>query len=45
MCFVELENSFDRVHMKVLEWALGMKGIPGMARLVMSLNEGTKTRV
>ena len=28
MCFADLENAFDRVSRKVLEWALGMKEIP-----------------
>ena len=28
MCFVDLEKAFDRVHRKVLEWALRKKEIP-----------------
>ena len=28
MCFMDLENAFDRVIRKVLEWALRKKGIP-----------------
>ena len=42
MCFVDLEKAFDRVPRKVLEWALRMKAL---VRSVMSLYEGTKTRV
>ena len=46
MCFVHLENAFDRVPRKVLEWAMRKIGIPEvMARAVISLYEGTKTRV
>ena len=43
---MDLEKALDRVPRKVLEWALGKKGIPEvLARSVMSLYEGTKTRV
>ena len=43
MCFVDLEKAFDRVPRKVLELA---KGKPdGLPRSVMSLYEGSKTRV
>ena len=28
VCFVDLEKAFDRVLMKVLEWAMRKKGIP-----------------
>ena len=46
MCFVDLEKTFDRVPRKVLEWAMRKKGIPEvLVRLVMSLYEGTKTKV
>ena len=27
VCFVDLEKDFDRVLMKVLEWAMRMKGM------------------
>ena len=27
-CFVDIEKAFDRVPMKVLEWAIRKKGIP-----------------
>ena len=46
MCFVDLENAFDRVPRKVLEFAMRKKGIPEVfVRSVMSLYEGAKTRV
>ena len=46
MCFVDLEKAFDREYRKVLEWAMRKKGIPQVVvRSVMSLHEGTKTRV
>ena len=46
MCFVDMENAFDRVPMKVLEWAMRKKGIPEIiVRAVMNLYEGAKTRV
>ena len=46
MCFVDLDEAFDRVPRKVLEWALRKKGIPeALVRSVMSLYEGAKTRV
>ena len=46
MCFVDLEKAFDKVPMKVLEWALRMKGIPEvLVRSVMSLYEGAKTMI
>ena len=41
-----MKKSFDRALMKVLEWAMMKKGIPKvLARSVMSLQEGAKTRV
>ena len=46
MCFVDLENAFDTVPRKVLEWAMRRKGIPEvLVTSVMSLYEGAKTRV
>ena len=46
VCFVDLEKAFDRVPRMVLEWAMRKRGIPeSMVRAVMSLYEGTKTRV
>ena len=46
MCFVNLEKSFDRVPIKVLEWALRKKEIPEvLVRSVMSLYDGTRIRV
>ena len=46
MCFVDLEKAFDRVPRKVMEWAMRKRGIPeAMARAVMNLYEGAKTRV
>ena len=44
--FVNLENAFDRVSRKVLEWAMRKKEIPEvLVRLVMSLYGGAKPRV
>ena len=46
MCFVDLENAFDRVQTKVLELATRKKEKPiVLVRLVMSLYEGAKTIV
>ena len=46
MCFVDLERAFDRVPRKVLDWAMRKKEIlEVLVKLVMSLNEGGKTRV
>ena len=46
VCLVDLERALERVPKKVLEWAMRMKGIPEvLARSVMSLYEGVKTRV
>ena len=43
MCFMDLDNAFDRVPRKVLEWALRKKEIPDvLVRSVMSLYEGAK---
>ena len=44
MCLVN--KAFDRVPRKVLEWAIGKKGMPEvLVRSVISLYEGAKTRV
>ena len=41
-----IERAFDRVALKVLEWAMRKKGIPDVSdRLVMSLFEGAMTMV
>ena len=46
MCLVDLENTFDRVQRKVLEWAMRKTGTPEiLVRSVKSLYEGAKTRV
>ena len=46
MCFVDLENDFDRVPRKILEWPMRKKGIPEvLVGLMMSLYEGMMTRV
>ena len=46
MCFVDLHKAFNGVPKKVLELAMREKGIPDvLVRSVMSLYEGTKTRV
>ena len=46
MCFVDLENTFDRVPRKVLEWLMRKNGIPEvLIRSVMILYEGVMTRV
>ena len=43
---MDLEKAFDRVPMKVLEWASRKKKIPeALARPVMSLYDGARTRV
>ena len=45
MCFVVIENAFDRVPMKVLEWAMRKKGMPELLfRSVTSLYVGAKKR-
>ena len=45
-CFVDLEEAFDRIPRKVLEWAMRKRDIQEiMVRAVMSLYEGAKTRV
>ena len=46
MCFVVLEIEFDRVVRKVMEWAMGKKGIPeGLVRAVMSLYKGARIKM
>ena len=30
MCFVNIENAFDRVPRKVIEWAMRKEGLPEM---------------
>ena len=46
ICLVDLEKAFDRVQRRLLEWAMRKHGIPNvLARSVMSLYEGAKTRV
>ena len=50
MCFVDIEEAFDRVPRKVIEWALRKKGLPEvivvfLLRAVMSLYHGVKTKV
>ena len=46
MCFVDMEKAFDRVPRKVIEWAMGEKGLSEViVRAVMSFYDGTKTRV
>ena len=46
MCFVDIEKAFVRVLTKVLEWAMGKKGIPEVfIRSVVSMYVGEKTRV
>ena len=41
-----LENSFDRVPRKMLEWAMMKKGLPEVfVKSVMSLYEGAKTHI
>ena len=46
MCFVNLENAFDRVPRKVMQSAPRMKRLPEiLEKAVMSLYEGSKTKV
>ena len=46
MCFVDVEEAFDGVLRKVLEWAMRKKGITDVfVRSVMSPYEGARTRV
>ena len=46
MCFVDLEKAFDRVPIKVVEWALRKKGLTEvLVQAVMSLCEGLGTNV
>ena len=46
MCFVDLRKAFDRVSIKVIEWALRKKGSAEVSvQAVMSLYEGSRTKV
>ena len=46
MCFVDLENTFDRVPRKVMKWALRKKSLTEvLVKAVMSLYEGSRTKV
>ena len=46
ICFVDLEDAFNRVPRKVVEWAMRKKGITeAFVRAVMSLYKGAKTKV
>ena len=46
MCFDEMENAFDRVPRKIMEWAMRKKGLSEVMNwAVMSLHDGAKTRV
>ena len=46
MCFVDLENAFDRAQRNVLGWVMRKKEIPEvLIRSVMIMYEGAKTRV
>ena len=46
MCFVDLENAFDRVPWNALNWAMRKRGIPEVLVLsVISMYEGVTTRV
>ena len=46
MCFVDIEETFDRVPRKVMEWAMRKKGsLEVIVRAVMSLYHGPKTKV
>ena len=46
MCFVDLENTFDRVPRRAMQWALRKKGLPEiLMKAVMSLYEGSKMKV
>ena len=46
LCFVDLEIAFDRVPIKVVEWALRKRGLAEvLVQAVMSLYEGLRTNV
>ena len=46
MCFVDLENAFERVPRRAIQWALRTKGLPEiLVKALMSLYEGSKTKV
>ena len=45
ICFVDLENAFNRVPRKVMKWAMRKKGLPEIqVKAVMSLYEGAETK-
>ena len=43
MCFVDLEKAFNRIQMKVFEWAIRKKEV--LIKSVMGLLERAKARV
>ena len=46
MCFVDLEDAFDGVPSKVVEWAMRKKVIPeALVTAVMSLYKGARAKV
>ena len=46
MCFVDLEKTFNRVQMKVVEWAMRKKGIPeALVTAVLNRYKGARTKV
>ena len=46
ICFVGIEQAFDRISRKVMEWAMRKKGLlEVIVRVVMSLYHGAKTKV
>ena len=45
ICFVDLEEAFDRVPKRMIEWALRRKVQEVLLRTVMSLYKGARTRV
>ena len=46
MCFVDMEQAFNGVPRKVMEWAMRKMGLTEvMVRAVLSLYDGEKTRV
>ena len=46
VCFIDLENAFDRAARRVMEWAMRKKGLPEiLVKAMMSLYEGAETKV
>ena len=46
MCFVDLDKAFECVTRKVLDWAMGKRGIPYvLVRSVLSLYVRARTRI